>query len=87
MEKLDEVLSLLRTAAPMLQEFITWKQQEAEKERQQEIERSESEKEFEKWLSQRKAEQAQQEAETEELAKHFYGGEKWETEHLAPSYY
>ena len=82
MEKLDEVLDLLRKATPMLQEFINWKQQEAEKEKAYQQEQSESEKEFAKWLKQRQTEQAQEAADAEELKKHMYGGEKWKDEHL-----
>jgi metal-dependent amidase/aminoacylase/carboxypeptidase family protein len=87
MEKLDEVLDLLRTATPMLEEFIAWKQQEAEREKQAAFEQSESEKEFAKWLKQRQAEEAQQQADAEELKKDFYGGERWKKEHLFPKPY
>ena len=42
MEKLDEVLNLLKTATPMLQEFIDWKKQEAEREAAYQQEQTES---------------------------------------------
>ena len=87
MEKIDEILDLLRKATPMLEKFIEWQQQEAEREKQAAFEQSESEKEFAKWLKQRQAEQAQQEADTEELKKDFYGGERWQKEHLFPKTY
>lgn len=87
MVKLDEVLELLRTATPMLQEFISWKKQEAEKEKAYQQEQTESQREFDAWLRQRKDEQAKQEADAEELRKHFYGGEKWKEESLTPKYF
>lgn len=87
MEKIDEILDLLRKATPMLEKFIEWQQQEAEREKQAAFEQSESEKEFAKWLKQRQTEQAQQEADTEELKKDFYGGERWQKEHLFPKTY
>lgn len=87
MEKLDEILELLRTATPMLQEFIAWKQQEAEKEKAYQQEQTESQKEFAAWLKQKQAEEAQQQKATEELKKDFYGGERWQKEHLFPKTY
>lgn len=87
MEKLDEILNLLRNVTPMLQEFVTWKQEQAEIEKQRAQEETESQKEFAKWLEQRQAEQAQQQADTAEMTKHFYGGEAWKEERFAPKYY
>lgn len=87
MEKLDEILELLHTATPMLEKFIEWQQQEAEREKQAAFEQSESEKEFAAWLKQREKEQKQQDADTEELKKDFYGGENWEKNHLFPKNY
>lgn len=85
MDKLDEVLSLLKKISPMLEEFIAWKQQEAEKEKAYQQEQSESEKAFKEWLAERKAQQAQQERDAEELQKHFFGGEQWEKDRFTPS--
>jgi len=87
MEKLDEILELLRTATPMLQEFIKWKQDQAEQERAYQQEQTESQREFAAWLKQREKEQKQQDADTEELKKDFYGGENWEKNHLFPKNY
>lgn len=87
MEKLDEILDLLRKATPMLQEFMDWKVQEAEKEKAYQQEQTESQKEFAKWLKQRQVEEAQQQADAEELKKNFYGGERWQKEHLFPKPY
>ncbi len=77
MEKLDEVLELLRTATPMLQEFIQWKREEAAREKAYEDEQTESQKEFDKWIKAKQAAEAQEAKDAEELKKHFYGGEKW----------
>lgn len=87
MEKLDEVLDLLRKATPMLQEFMDWKMQEAEKEKAYQQEQTESQKEFAAWLKQKQAEEAQQQKATEELKKDFYGGERWQKDHLFPKPY
>lgn len=87
MEKLDEVLSLLRTATPLLQEFAEWKKEEAVRQKAYEQEQTESQKEFEKWLATKKAEEAQEEKDAKELARHFYGGEAWEQEHNCPKRY
>ena len=87
MEKITELLELLRTATPMLQEFLQWKAAEAEKEKQQQEEQSQAEKEFDNWLKQREIELQQQERETEDLQKHFFGGEEWEKERYSPSFF
>lgn len=87
MEKLDEVLSLLRTATPMLQEFIQWKKEEAVRQKAYEDERTESQKEFEKWLATKKAEEAQEEKDAKELARHFYGEEGWKENRNIPRRY
>lgn len=87
MEKLYEILELLRKAMPLLQQFADWKNQEAERERQMQEQESESEQEFKRWLAQREKEQAQQEADAAELKKDFFGGENWEKNHLFPKPY
>lgn len=74
MEKIDELMQLLKTVAPILME---WKTKEDEKQRSYEEERTESQREFEKWLKAKQAEEAQEAKDAEELKKHFYGGEKW----------
>lgn len=74
MEKIDELMQLLKTVAPILME---WKTKEDEKQRSYEEERTESQREFEKWLKAKQAEAAQEAKDAEELKKHFYGGEKW----------
>ena len=84
MEKLDEVLNLLRQALPLLQEFGEWKSQEAEREKLAAQEKSESEKEFKAWLAQRQKEQAQEQADAERLQEHFFGGSEWAKERLTP---
>lgn len=87
MEKIDQVLELLQTATPMLQEFIQWKNEEAERQKAYDDERSESQKEFDKWLKTRQAEEAQEAKDAAELKKCFYGGETWKKEHLFPKIY
>lgn len=88
MDKLDEVLSLLKEATPMLKEFMQWKLEDAEREKQAQQAESESEKAFNEWLTERKAQQAQQERDSTELAKHFYGADAWkEKDRFTPSYY
>ena len=84
MEKIDEIYTMLSKAMPLLQEFAEWKTQEAEREKQAEQERTESQKEFEKWLAQRQAEQAQESVDADELKRHFFGGSEWEKERLTP---
>ena len=84
MEKIDEVLELLRKAVPMLTEFSEWKKNQELEERAYQQEQTDSQKEFEKWLSQRQAEQAQESADAAELKRHFYGGSEWEKERLIP---
>ena len=85
MEKIDEMIELLKNVQPMLTEFMNWKMQEAEKEKAYRQQQTESQKEFDKWLKQRQAEEAQQQADTAELQKHFYGGEAWQRERFTPS--
>ena len=87
MEKIEEMLQLLREVAPALKEFMSWKLQEAEKEKAREQEESESQREFEKWLKAKQAEEAQEAKDAAELKKCFYGGETWEKEHLFPKIY
>lgn len=87
MEKLEEVLELLRTATPMLQEFIQWKREEAAREKAYEDERTESQKEFAKWLKAKQAEEAQEEKDAKELARHFYGEEGWKQNRNIPRRY
>lgn len=84
MEKLDEVLNLLKTATPMLQEFITWKQEQEAQEKAYQQEQTESQKEFAKWLKEHQAEQAQEAHDAEELKKEFFGAEGWRENHLFP---
>lgn len=87
MDKLDEVLQLLKTAMPLLEKFNRWQESEAEREKvAAEVER-ESQEEFEKWIAERKNAEATQQEDTEELQKHFFGGEKWERERFAPHNY
>ena len=68
----------------MLQEFIDWKKQEAEREAAYKEEQSESQKEFAKWLKEHQAEQAQEAHDAEELKKEFFGAEGWRENHLFP---
>lgn len=84
MEKIDEVLELLRKAVPMLTEFSEWKKNQELEERAYQQEQSESQKEFAKWLKEHQAEQAQEQADADELQKHFFGGSEWEKERLIP---
>ena len=84
MEKLDEVLNLLKTATPMLQEFITWKQEQEAQEKAYQQEQTESQREFAKWLKEHQAEQAQEAHDAEELKKEFFGAEGWRENHLFP---
>jgi len=84
MEKIDEVLELLRKAVPMLTEFSEWKKNQELEERAYQQEQTDSQKEFEKWLAQRQAQQAQESADAAELQKHFFGGSEWEKERLIP---
>lgn len=84
MEKLDEVLNLLKTATPMLQEFITWKQEQEAQERAYKEEQTESQREFAKWLKEHQVEQAQEAHDAEELKKEFFGAEGWRENHLFP---
>lgn len=84
MEKIDEVLELLRKAVPMLTEFSEWKKNQELEERAYQQEQTDSQKEFDKWLSQRQAEQAQESADADELKRHFFGGSEWEKERLIP---
>lgn len=85
--KLDEVLALLREATPMLKEFMSWKLEDAEREKQAKQAESESEKAFNEWLTERKAQEAQRQKDTEELQKHMFGGEKWHEERFSPSFF
>lgn len=87
MEKLDEVLQLLKTALPLLEKFNQWQEMEAEKQKVAEEIEAESEKEFSKWLEDKKKAEAQQEKDAEELQKHFFGGQEWERERFAPNNY
>lgn len=84
MEKIDEVLELLRKAVPMLTEFIEWKKNQELEERAYQQEQTESQKEFAKWLKERQAEQAQEAHDAEELKKEFFGAEGWRENHLFP---
>lgn len=87
MEKLDEVLQLLKTAMPLLEKFNKWQEMEAEREKvAAEVER-ESQEEFEKWIAERKKAEATQQEDSEELQKHFFGGQEWERERFAPHNY
>lgn len=84
MDKLDEVLQLLKTAMPLLEKFNKWQEMEAEREKIAAEAEAESQREFEKWVEERRKAEAQQEEETEELQKHFFGGQEWERERFAP---
>ena len=87
MEKIDEMLQLLREVAPALKEFMVWKLQEAERQKAYEDEQAESQKEFEKWLKAKQAEEAQEEKDAKELARHFYGEEGWKENRNIPRRY
>lgn len=87
MEKIDQILSLLQQATPMLQEFITWKQEQEAQERAYKEEQTESQREFAKWLKEHQAEQAQEAHDADELKKEFFGGENWQKNHLIPRPY
>lgn len=84
MEKLDEVLQLLKTAMPMLEKFSKWQEKEAEREKIAAEAEAESQKEFEKWVEERRKAEVQQEKDAEELQKHLYGGEEWKKERNLP---
>lgn len=84
MEKIDEVLQLLKEATPMLKEFMEWKKTEAEKQKVADEIEAESQKEFEKWVEERRKAEVQQEKDAEELQKHLYGGEEWKKERNLP---
>lgn len=87
MDKLDEVLQLLKTAMPLLEKFNKWQETEAEREKIAAEAEAEAESQFEKWIEERKKAEATQQKDTEELQKHFFGGEKWEQERFAPHNY
>ena len=71
MDKLDEVLQLLKTAMPLLEKFNKWQEMEAEREKVAAEAEAESQREFDKWVEERrKAEATQQEA-TKVLEKHL----------------
>jgi len=84
MEKIDEVLELLRKAVPMLTEFSEWKKNQELEERAYKEEQTESQREFSKWLKEHQAEQAQEAHDAEELKKEFFGAEGWRENHLFP---
>lgn len=87
MDKLDEVLQLLKTAMPKLEKFCKWQEMEAEKQKVAEEIEAESQREFEKWVAEKNKSEAQQQKETEELEAHLYGGEQWKKERFAPKNY
>ena len=84
MEKIDEVLDLLRKAVPMLTEFSEWKKNQELEERAYKEEQTESQREFAKWLKEHQTEQAQEAHDAEELKKEFFGAEGWRENHLFP---
>ena len=87
MDKLDEVLQLLKTAMPLLEKFNKWQEMEAEREKVAAEAEAESRKEFDKWIEERRKAETAQQKDTEELRKHFFGGEKWEQERFSPRNY
>lgn len=87
MDKLDEVLQLLKTAMPLLEKFNKWQELETEREKVAAEAEAESEREFKTWLAERRKAEATQQEDSEELQKHFFGGEKWERERFAPKGY
>ena len=87
MDKLDEILQLLKTAMPLLEKFSKWQEMEAEREKIAAEAEAESQKEFDKWIAERRKAEAAQQEDSEELLKHFVGGEKWEQERFAPHNY
>ena len=84
MNELNEVLQLLRTATPMLQQFIDWKQEQLKKEQEEQEQKSQSEKMFAEWLSERRKKQQQEAKDADELQSHFLGGESWQKERFFP---
>ncbi len=78
MDRIEELTKLLESVAPMLKEFIDWKSQQAEQEKQAQAEQEESNRYFSEWVAQKKREQAQQEADAKELQKHFYGSPEYD---------
>lgn len=87
MDKLDEVLQLLKTAMPLLEKFNKWQEMEAEREKIAAEAEAESQREFNKWVEERKKAEATQQEDSEELQKHFFGGETWKRERFAPKGY
>lgn len=71
MEKLDEVLQLLKTAMPLLEKFNKWQEMEAEREKVAAEAETESQREFEKWVAERRKDEATQQEATKALEKHL----------------
>lgn len=71
MEKIDEVLQLLKTALPLLEKFSKWQEMEAEREKVAAEAEAESQKEFEKWVEERRKAEADQQEATKVLEKHL----------------
>ena len=71
MEKLDEVLQLLKTAMPLLEKFNKWQEMEAEREKVAAEAETESQREFEKWVAERRKDEATQQEATKTLEKHL----------------
>ncbi len=87
MKELNEVLELLRMATPMLKEFITWKQEQAEQQKREELRQSEARAEFEKWIAAKRKREAQESQDADRLAESFYGEKRWMAERFAPRRY
>lgn len=87
MDKLDEVLQLLKTAMPLLEKFNQWQELEAEREKVAAEVKAESQREFEKWVEERRKSEASQQEDSEELQKHFFGGEAWKQERFSSHNY
>ena len=71
MEKLDEVLQLLKTAMPLLEKFNKWQEMEAEREKVAAEAETESQREFENWVAERRKDEATQQEATQALEKHL----------------
>ena len=71
MEKLDEVLQLLKTAMPLLEKFNKWQEMEAEREKVAAEAETESQREFENWVAERRKDEATQQEATKTLEKHL----------------
>ena len=87
MENLNEVLELLKTATPMLQEFCEWKKAQAEREQEQAELEQEHEQHFQKWLKEKQNGDSYQKERAEERKRHLTTGDLYPTDRKFPKNY